>query len=329
MFISGKDNTTAIRELIEKSDNLYCAVAFIGKESEELLRNKKGRIICNLDSGSTNPFVIETLLKEKNFSVKNNPLLHAKVYLNKSQAIVGSANLSANGLGYEGESELKGWHEAGILIKQKEEINNIYKWFQSMWISDDCKSIESVDIANAKEIWMNNRNRRKAKNPGKSIFDVLERDPSRLENKKIYLVITTSFMTEEGQTMLAEVKEQKLHHPEVDAYEDWGSLPPNAFYIDFYIGPRGGNFRFYGLFGSPKKRILVPSPHTDGKSLFLCHRVKDIFGWTISEKDQSLLKSKARILLDSDLGEGDEGYRCIPLLEAREILLGPVNRLLK
>jgi len=322
MFISGKDNTTAIRELIEKSDKLYCAVAFIGKESEELLRNKKGKIICNLDSGSTNPFVIETLLKEKNFSVKNNPLLHAKVYLNKSQAIVSSANLSANGLGHEGESELKGWHEAGIIIKQKEEINNIYKWFQSMWISDECKNIESADIINAKKIWTSNRNRRKANNPGKSIFDVLERDPSQLKDREIYLVITTSFMTEEGQAMLAEVKEQERHHPEVDAYEDWDSLPTNAFYIDFHIGPKGGNFHFYGLFESPKKRILVPVPHTDGKNLFLCHRVDDIFGWTISEKDQSLLKSKARILLDSNLGEGDEGCRCIPLLEAREILLG-------
>ncbi|MGK5083737.1 phospholipase D family protein [Bdellovibrionota bacterium FG-1] len=78
------------------------AVAYIGRSASKALPKHKVTLLCNFDSMGTNPEEILTL-KKKHFRVRKIKNLHAKVYCSSRGAIVGSANLSTNGLElYEG-----------------------------------------------------------------------------------------------------------------------------------------------------------------------------------------------------------------------------------
>ena len=89
-----------------------CAVAFWGRGAAALFGPRsRVRIVCNLATGGTNPDEI-IALQAKGHTVLQHDQLHAKVYLGKSQAVVASANASANGLGLEASEQAK-WIEAG------------------------------------------------------------------------------------------------------------------------------------------------------------------------------------------------------------------------
>ena len=118
MFISTGTYITELEQLIGENNQLRCAVAFWGKGANNLFIDfaKRGgnlQIICNLESGATNPNVINELLDMQNVEVRQLNDLHAKVISGENKAIVGSANFSCNGLNLE-ESEQTGWEEAGI-----------------------------------------------------------------------------------------------------------------------------------------------------------------------------------------------------------------------
>ena len=103
-FLFDAELRAAVQNL-QRKRQWYCAVAFWGRGAEELTRgigHDNVKIICNLKSGGTNPYVIEVLQHQ---NVRQNDLLHAKVYLGDNAAIVCSANASANGLGFEGREQ--------------------------------------------------------------------------------------------------------------------------------------------------------------------------------------------------------------------------------
>jgi hypothetical protein len=142
-FLSGKRLTTAIKTLL-KEDKVRCAVAFWGNGCEKLLEGKDARVICNLTSGGTNPHALKKLKAE----LKQYDALHAKVIIGKSYSIVSSANISSNGLGFEG-IEQNGWHEAGVKIKTSDELKN---WFDDLW-KNKSRPIEVADWKNAIKKW--------------------------------------------------------------------------------------------------------------------------------------------------------------------------------
>lgn len=121
-FLTGDKLRKAIEKLA-KGKKLRLAVAFWGTGSENLLGDALGgdiRIICNLKSGGTNPYVLENFPRDK---VKQHDHLHAKVYIGEDKVVVTSANASANGLGLEG-SEQNFWEEAGVLVDRRS-INGV------------------------------------------------------------------------------------------------------------------------------------------------------------------------------------------------------------
>ncbi|GGE59148.1 hypothetical protein GCM10007421_37180 [Halopseudomonas oceani] len=135
MFMGAKPAILAeVRRLTQsqpESDPLRVAVAFWGAGADELVDpSKRYRIICNLTEGGTNPAVIRMLLTCPNVEVRYLPGLHAKVFIGASQALVGSANFSANGLGIGAEPGA-GWHEAAVLVDAVE----VTTWFEAHWQS--------------------------------------------------------------------------------------------------------------------------------------------------------------------------------------------------
>ena len=101
------------------------AVAFWGEGSQGLVTGDRARVICNLKAGGTNPFALQKLKAD----LRQCDQLHAKVYIGQSDAIVASANVSANVLGLEGDEQAC-WIEAGV---QLEEIADVSDWFETQW----------------------------------------------------------------------------------------------------------------------------------------------------------------------------------------------------
>jgi hypothetical protein len=146
-FLTGSILTNAIKEILKEPD-VCCAVAFWGKGCNDWLKGKNARVICNLASGGTNPFALKSL-KLSNKGLKQNDQLHAKVFIGRTHTIVASANVSANGLGFEG-IEQKGWLEAGVKIETTSEQID---WFESLWRSKICRPISLADWNEAIDAW--------------------------------------------------------------------------------------------------------------------------------------------------------------------------------
>lgn len=160
-FLFGTELTAATKQIVE-SDNVRIAVAFWGSDGPERIglnvsKRTDWKIVCNLTMGGTNPKAIENLGSssgEKWRHIRHSPRLHAKVFLCETSAIVGSNNVSANGLSLEGEEQV-GWDEAGVLITDPQELLRIAGWFEKIW-----KSAKQVDAPALKAAERARRRRR-------------------------------------------------------------------------------------------------------------------------------------------------------------------------
>lgn len=156
-FIFGERLQRAIGEIL-REDDFICAVAFWGKGASARLSKreanaKRPKIICNLETGGTNPYEIETLMGNASHSygeVRQSKNLHAKVFLAADRAVVGSANVSTNGLGIEGASAAK-WIEAGVLINDPVQLKRISAWLETEW--EKSEEIEASHLVKARDRW--------------------------------------------------------------------------------------------------------------------------------------------------------------------------------
>ena len=142
--------TKEIKNLLNKSINLRIAVAFIGDGAEALIGKQvsEAQIICNLSMGGTNPYEVKKLIKRFGVNnVKHIDNLHAKLYIGDEYAIVGSANMSSNGLGVQPDT-LK---EAGYKFKLNTEKQQEIDWYTSLWTSS--KEISKDDLESAMQNW--------------------------------------------------------------------------------------------------------------------------------------------------------------------------------
>src|SRR4051794_11288172 len=101
-FLDEKAASVAIARLLRESETAKLAIAFWGHGAINKLglerRELNVEAICNLESGSCNPFEVRRLWRLKGVRLKTHPHLHAKVYWTPRRAVLGSSNASANGL---------------------------------------------------------------------------------------------------------------------------------------------------------------------------------------------------------------------------------------
>lgn len=163
IFVSGKQYRQRVEEIIAAADTVDLAVAFLGKGASDLIGpSKRVRVICNLESGATNPHVVRDLI-DKEIQVRSLATLHAKVMIADHSALVGSANLSANGLGLEG-TETARWEEAGMLVRDSKVLANARAWFSGLW--EQAAKIGPEQLKKAELAW----SRRRAGRPPNSAF---------------------------------------------------------------------------------------------------------------------------------------------------------------
>jgi hypothetical protein len=166
MFVGPKQYSKALRTMVAQQASLDVAIAFWGDGAEAIIHPHDGkplRAICNLRSGGTNPAVIKLLVDRAKTSahvqIRQCDRLHAKLLVGPTSAIIGSANVSANGLGFEGV-EVAHWLEAAIQTFDREEVESAQDWFEQLWLSSDSRPITDKDLADATEAYENNRDGR-------------------------------------------------------------------------------------------------------------------------------------------------------------------------
>lgn len=242
MLLHSENYNDAIKAIIKKAKTVDIAVAFWGKGADALIpAGKTVRIICNIESGATNPDVVEKLLSCKNLTVRSLDSLHAKVVLTPTLAIVGSANFSTNGLNFEGEEELKGWHEAGLVTDNKEHLEDLKAWFNSRW--KESSKITPLMLTDAKNAW---KNRAKSRafdlRKGKRLIDM---HPASLTGRNIFVAVyreqLSDFAKEKLQQKKSNAQDRELTKG-WGCYEDWTDLGLGVgnIVIDIYIGPKNG-----------------------------------------------------------------------------------------
>jgi len=166
MFIGPEQYQKCLRAMVAKEESLDVAVAFWGEGAEAFIHPEDGkplRVICNLRSGGSNPAVIKRLVARAgrlaHVEIRQCDRLHAKLVIGPSQAIIGSANVSANGLGLEG-SEVAHWLEAAIHTVDEQELKSAQQWFDHLWSSTDTRAISAEDLADAVAAYEKNRDGR-------------------------------------------------------------------------------------------------------------------------------------------------------------------------
>ena len=141
---------------------LQIAVSYWGKDSlddtglHERIDSKNSgpvQIICDLFSGSCNPNPIKTLISKKRVEVKTLRGFHAKVWICGHDVIVGSANVSINGLGSDDKESKAGNVEAAVKVSDGDVARKIQSWFREQWDRNDCVNVTKREIEKAEKIW--------------------------------------------------------------------------------------------------------------------------------------------------------------------------------
>lgn len=144
--------SAAIKSLLSQESHLRIAVAFVGDGASQWInpQAKDVKIICSLAMNGTNPSEVQNLIGRfgaKN--VKQIDNLHAKLYIGSEYAIVGSANMSANGLG----TQPTGLREAGYKFNLDQPSGQrSLDWFDDvLW--EGAREISDQDLKDAAEKW--------------------------------------------------------------------------------------------------------------------------------------------------------------------------------
>lgn len=149
-FVSQKNLSKRIRGICSGSD-VRCAVAFWGKGAvRELFGNGDAgrtiRILCDIEMGGTNPDELELLRDMPGCEVRVLKGLHAKVWISEEGVVVGSANASNNGIGFQ--SEIGDLIEVGTAHGLKSKIGQAADdWFKKVWRKGKRLSEEQVERA--------------------------------------------------------------------------------------------------------------------------------------------------------------------------------------
>lgn len=257
MLLTPQNYNVEISERTARAKNARFAVAFWGEGAVEELgldtRKYKIKVLCNLSMGGTNPSVIERLI-ELGHDIRHSDTLHAKVFLFGSSAIVGSANVSANGLGFEGNAA-SGWEEIGVLVDDASTLTAIDKWFARQF-----ERGEAVDGAVLKRAWERWKRRRDQRPPDPStepfpdLLTALRDEPDRFVDREFYLTVDVEGLDEKGERALGVV-----HETLGDSYyiwQSWPEIPPNATFVNFWDEHNSFTFEdFYVSDDAPNQSI--------------------------------------------------------------------------
>jgi hypothetical protein len=134
------------------ADKAIVAVPFWGEGAAKVLglsERDPVRILCNLSHPGCNPEAIAEL-RQLHIKVRTHRRLHAKLYAAGCIAIIGSSNVSTNGLNVEGKAS-KSWIEANVLSDNEELVGSARALFEEIWNDPETRSVRKGDIEDARK----------------------------------------------------------------------------------------------------------------------------------------------------------------------------------
>lgn len=227
-FLSGDAIAAEVRSLIKKSKGpLRIAVAYWGSDSVERVGlSRRGRpetrILCNARSGVCSPEALSSMIKLPRIEVRSSRRLHAKVYCADDCVIVGSANASANGLGFESEGEVGGLHEAAILSREPNVVAAVAHWFDDLYSLVASEVVDEQLIETIRPIWNAQRRKRSAVSESNSldVLEALDRHPEMLRDRGIKVTIyRNSARTDRAESITAKLEKSFKAKSSGERYE--------------------------------------------------------------------------------------------------------------
>lgn len=236
----------AIHHIVGEATRIDIAVAFWGADPLKRVpldakRLPLTRVIANVTSGGTNPAAIRELLGELGSDrVHQLNNLHAKVFLSNAYLIAGSANVSTNGVGQEGE-EQRGWREVCVRSDDAAMMQTAQAWFDAQWNASS--TITEADLVKAEEAWLRSRRSlpfsRQPSTDGQQ--GLLSFPLDTLQGRRLFIAISSANTTAAADREIA--KRQKAN-PTVDGYEAWPAMPLNAVLLAFDMHMTAKNTKF-------------------------------------------------------------------------------------
>ncbi|HEX7813998.1 phospholipase D family protein [Dyella sp.] len=311
MFLVGKGYSKAIKDLAVSDETVDMAIAFWGKGANDVLLGAavgKRRIICNLLSGGTNPSVIGELMKHTNVEVKQLSNLHAKVLLGASYGIIGSANFSANGLGFEGD-EVGHWIEAGYRVEDQAHLEQARDWFKTQW--DSAETVDDDMIREAYLRWKPHRaGRPKPATSNSNRFAIDNSNWMTFLDRGIKLILWRSVPTRAERKLEQADREQrqlsrsmgaKAHRKasiSLDYYHNWQSYLSRDLsdrYIDIQYKKRGGTV----CHGARRPLAGGHKTYPGGMVMDVMEATDGLFGMSLKGKEREAFAMLIKPVLDS------------------------------
>lgn len=288
ILIPGNQVAEHIRTILGNAREARVAVAFWGHGAAEALGLANTscplRIVCNLDTGGTNPGEVRSLLEIPGAEVRTNPNLHAKVWWTDKAVIVGSANASANGLGFEG-AELSGWIEASVLTTDTAVIDAVARWFDNeVWpTTAGSRIVGETDLERALRLWQQRRRERPYVWHEHSLLDELLANPEAFRDRgDVIAVYGYGRLSRTAEELQIEAQEQR-GDSKLEVYEGWEDvLSPGACVVDFRTYQTGRSPSLRGIWRIVNDEHVV---RRDGTSISLCHKVPNIRGLGLPNDD--------------------------------------------
>lgn len=324
MFLSSENYLKEIQNLVQSGSNLSLAVAFWGEGAQSLIKSayqgQDLRLLCNLGSGGTNPKVIRDLLA---FSLENPDIklrtmgtLHAKLVIGETSAIVGSANLSANGLGLE-HSECATWEEAGYLVRDVQQIAPMQAWFERVW--GQSEHITEALLKKAEAQWAKNR----ASRPRPSTW-FIEASAAELKNRNIAIAIYRMEASQQAKDEMELIKAEaaqsdQMTNNKLDFFEDWPddeddpkqSLPKDTPIIVVRYGQKGG----VSISHVARRIPQLDKAYSNGEwSMTILGIEKTVDGLKFTAADAKEFAKRIKPWIEHIYtGEDPEAGQCLPL----------------
>ncbi|MGG5886123.1 phospholipase D family protein [Falsiroseomonas sp. HC035] len=292
-LVGGADALNEVASMLAFSNWARIAVAYWGEGAvrrlglDKLPRTSDLCIALDLMSGACNPGEVRSLIKHLGRSrVMAVDELHAKLWLTKAGALIGSSNASANGFGHEGqEDEVTGLIEANLVLPPllDAERQAWTDWFEDqVWAH--AYEITDPILAEAERRWKARRARRGATKPATSagkgvgmLLDRLREDPGFFRDKQLRIVAYrhTKLTPPARRGLKAEQKARALD--DIDCYERW-RLAPGEYVLDLDWDAQSGSLLLEGLWKAAEVRTVV---RLQGTSITLVHPMRDFEGFRV------------------------------------------------
>lgn len=314
-FVDGTQLLEKLRREYLRTKRADLAVAFWGRNALENLGFQGGtgvRIICNLMSGGTNPNEIRTL-RRAGADVRQLNDLHAKIGIVGDISFVGSSNMSANGLGMEGQPAL--WREANVVYgNARPEVVEMFKTF---W--DAATEINEADLDVAAAAWAKRQEGNAivaARRGDRSLVDVLRAAPSELDALNVRMVVYDTVTDADELAVLdnAEDSARDQYGPSFTVYWDWESMTTDAataYLVDYDWPARNRISR-----GKLRRRNAgdFPDFEQDGETFHVAYEIDNIEGITFGAADKTAIRSAFHAYVRAGATGEEQGQRAYNFL---------------